>query len=195
MDQLPPSHDAYFHVRIIIGIVVGLSISRLLTGLARFVQHPSGDKIYPVHLGWALFVFLLIIHFWWFEFRLAEVPQWFFEFYLFVIFYACLLFLSSALLFPDKMDEYAGYRDYFMSRRAWFFGLLALIFLVDLADTSLKGGAYFHSFGLEYPLRNLGYAAAFAAAAIIRNPRFHVVFVVAALAYQASWILRLFDTL
>jgi len=34
------AHDQFIHVRIIIGIVTGLSVTRLLTGLARFVQHP-----------------------------------------------------------------------------------------------------------------------------------------------------------
>lgn len=193
----PPvlSHDAYFHVRIIIGMVVGLAISRLLTGLARFVQHPSTRSLYSVHLGWTFFVLLLIVHFWWFEFRLVEQPRWFFELYLFVIFYACLLFLASTLLYPDKMDEYDGYRDYFMSRKAWFFGILALIFLVDLADTALKGGAYFESFGIEYPARNLGYATAFAIAAWTSNPRLHAGLVAIALGYQVVWILRLFDSI
>ncbi|RXF69619.1 hypothetical protein [Hansschlegelia zhihuaiae] len=176
-------------------MVVGLAISRLLTGVARFVQHPSRQAIYPVHLGWVFFVFLTIIHFWWFEFRLVEMPKWIFEVYIFVIFYACLLFLTSTLLFPDQMGEYSGYRDYFMSRRGWFFGLLAAVFLVDIVDTYLKGGEYFRSFGPEYPTRNLVYAAVFVAAAFIRNERFHVALVVVALAYQASWILRLFDSI
>ncbi|MFD1703781.1 hypothetical protein ACFSCV_12290 [Methylopila henanensis] len=195
MEPVVSGHDAYFHVRIIIGMVVGLSISRLLTGLARFVQHPSGKTIYPIHLGWTFFMFLLIIHFWWFEFRLTDLHHWSFELYIFVIFYACLIFLASTLLYPDKMDEYKGYREYFVSRRGWFFSLLALIFLVDIADTALKGGAYFASFGIEYPLRNIGYATAFLVAAMVSNPRFHAGLVIAAIGYQIVWILRLFDSL
>ncbi|MGA0533190.1 hypothetical protein [Hansschlegelia sp. KR7-227] len=195
MDTPPVSHDAFVHVRMINGVVVGLGVGRLLTGLARFVQHPSGKAIYPVHLAWAGFTLLLIVHFWWFEFRLSLEPQWLFQTYLFVIFYACLLFLATTLLFPDKMDDYAGYRDYFMSRRRWFFGLLALIFLVDLVDTGLKGGAYFASFGLEYPIRNLAYAAAFVAAAIVEDARFHAGLVAVALVYEIVWIFRLFDAL
>jgi len=33
--------DTFFHVRILVGIITGLSMSRLLTGLARPVQHPE----------------------------------------------------------------------------------------------------------------------------------------------------------
>ncbi len=195
MPPLPPNHDAFVHVRMIVGVVVGLGVGRLLTGLARFVQHPSRETIYPVHLGWAFFVLLAIVHFWWFEYRLAEAPEWLFQIYLFVIFYACLLFLATTLLFPDKMDEYAGYRDYFMSRRAWFFGLMALIFTVDMVDTWIKGGAYFAGLGPVYPLRNAGYIAAFVVAAFARSPRFHSILAAAALAAQLAWIFWLYDVL
>lgn len=51
------------------------------------------------------------------------------------------------------MDDYDGYRDYFLSRRKWFFGILALTYVADIADTWLKGSAYLASFGWEYPVR------------------------------------------
>ena len=35
-------NDLYLHVRVIIGIVLGMSITRLLSGVARFVQHQIG---------------------------------------------------------------------------------------------------------------------------------------------------------
>jgi hypothetical protein len=44
MDLLS-THDQFFHIRVIVGIVTGLSVTRLLTGLARFVQHrPVHDR-------------------------------------------------------------------------------------------------------------------------------------------------------
>jgi hypothetical protein len=110
------AHDAFFHVRIIIGLVAGLCITRLLTGLARFVQHPARPQIYPVHLGWVVFLLLAVMHFWWFEFGLERVGVWSFELYLFLVGYASLFFFTSTLLFPDKMDEYAGFADYFHAR-------------------------------------------------------------------------------
>ena len=189
------AHDAFFHVRVIIGIVTGLCVTRLLTGMARFVQHPSRQAIYPVHLGWACFVLLAVIHFWWFEFGLSHVTQWTFPLYLFVIVYASLFFFLSTLLFPDRMEEYDGFAGYFHARQAWFYGLLAAIFLFDIADTALKGAAHLHAFGRGYPVV-LGELAAVALAAIrIRDRRFHAGFVVAVLALEAWWILRQFDVL
>ncbi len=63
----------YLHVRVMVGIIVGLIVARLLTGMARFIQHPKLYRIYFVHLGWAFTILLSVIHFWWWEFRLEEV--------------------------------------------------------------------------------------------------------------------------
>ena len=65
-----------------------------------------------------------------------------------------LYYLLCALLFPAKIDDYDGYADYFISRRHWFFGILAVIYAVDFIDTWIKGATYFASLGPEYPIRN-----------------------------------------
>jgi hypothetical protein len=109
-------HDQFFHVRVVIGLVAGLGITRLLSGLARFVQHPSRQQIYPVHLGWVCYILIAVMNFWWFEFGLGHVTEWTFPLYVFVIGYASLYFFISTLLFPDRMDDYAGFADYFHSR-------------------------------------------------------------------------------
>ena len=67
------------------------------------------------------------------------------------------LFLLCTLLFPDDLAEYAGWRDYFQSRRSWFFGIMAVLYVIDFVDTLIKGRRYYHHFGIEYPIRNLAY--------------------------------------
>jgi hypothetical protein len=81
------------------------------------------------------FLLLAIVHFWWFEFGLERIGVWTFEIYLFVICYAALFFFLCALLFPDRMDEYSGFAEYFHSRQKWFYALLGALFLADLGDT------------------------------------------------------------
>ena len=145
--------DLYQHVRVVISIIVGLCITTLLSGFARFVQHPRREQASLLHLGWAVSLLLWIIHFWWWEFRLSLVQQWNFANYFFIILYAVLYFFLCTLLFPADLREYAGYEEYFLSRRRWFFGIFAATFIADVIDTSLKGSAYSHSFGIEYPIR------------------------------------------
>jgi hypothetical protein len=68
MDTPAVHPDVFVHIRIIVGMVLGLSLTRLVTGLTRFVQHPKREQIYPIHFGWVLFMLLSIVYFWWFEF-------------------------------------------------------------------------------------------------------------------------------
>jgi hypothetical protein len=194
----PPTYanpDIYVHVRIVIGIVLGLSISRLLTGLARFIQNPSRDRVYPVHLAWVFFLLISVVHFWWFEFQLYTIRVWTFQMYMFVISYAGLFFLTCTLLFPDHMDEYSGYRGYLMSRRKWFFGLLAVIFLVDVVDSYLKGVEHLQSYGPEYPIRTVVFVGICLVAMTTTNQRFHALYAAAALIYQLSWVMRQFGVM
>jgi hypothetical protein len=194
MDQVL-AHDQFIHVRIIIGIVTGLSVTRLLTGLARFVQHPVRDRIYLVHLAWAFFLLLAIVHFWWFEFGLQRIEIWTFEVYFFVICYAALFFFLCALLFPDRMDEYSGFAEYFHSRQKWFYGLLGALILADLIDTAIKGMDHFSSFGAFYPVRQGVLFALSIAAAFIADRRYHGAFALLAIAAEIYWIVSQFDVL
>ena len=196
MDQAPLSaHDIFPHIRIVMGMVIGLGVTRLLSGVARIIQHPRLYPLYPIHLAWVAMLLLMLVHFWWWEIDLYVVTDWTFGKYVFVVFYAITLFLMCALLFPDSMLDYRGYEEFFYARRAWFFGLLALTYLLDIVDTLLKGRDYFARFDNEYWMRTPVMVALCIAAIAVRDWRYHALFVTGALIYQISWIFRLFDTI
>jgi hypothetical protein len=186
--------DLYLHVRVVISIVVGLCITTLLSGFARFVQHPKREKVSILHLGWAASLLLSIIHFWWWEFRLALVQQWTFAIYFFVVLYAILFYSLCTLLFPSDLKDYSGYEDYFLSRRRWFFGILAATYIADIIDTTLKGPAYLHSFGVEYPIRIVAGLALCLIAVLTQNRRIQLALLTVSLLYQISFIVRLYNT-
>lgn len=185
----------FLHVRVLLGMVVGLGLTHLIRHFARIIDRPVREKVYWVHLVWASSMFLYLLHFWWWEFRLAGAVHWTFMLYLYVALYALLLYLLCAIIFPDSLEGYAGYEDYFYSRRKWFFGLLGLAYVVDLGDTYIKGRDYFASFGPELELRSLGYVVLCLIAIATPNRRFHAFFAVGGLLYQLSWIVRQFETL
>jgi hypothetical protein len=187
----PP--DVWIHVRIIVGMVLGLSLARLVNGMTRFVQHPGRERIDGVHFAWTVFMLSAIVHFWWYEFGLSKITAWTFELYFFVLLYAMLFVAVASLLFPDKMDEYDGFGDYFQSRRRWFYGLLTVVFLVDLIDTAIKGREHFESLGLEYPIRQALLAGGAIVAVLWSNKRYQAVFVAVALIDQVIWIVRRFN--
>jgi hypothetical protein len=194
MNAPQSSPDLYLHVKVVISIIVGLCITTLLNGFARFVQHPKRAKVSILHLGWAASLLLWIIHFWWWEFRLTLVQQWTFAIYFFVILYAVLFYFLCTLLFPSDLLDYSGYEDYFISRRKWFFGFLAATFVADVIDTSLKGSAYLHSFGVEYPIRIAASLVICFMAMFTRNRRIQLVLLTVSVLYQISFILRLYGT-
>jgi hypothetical protein len=189
-----PNPELYSHVKVVISIIVGLCITTLLKGFAQFVQHPRRNKVSILHLGWAASLLLGIIHFWWWEFRLSMIQQWTFAIYFFVILYAILFYFLSKLLFPSDLTDYAGYEDYFLSRRRWFFGFLAATFIADVIDTDLKGSAYLHSFGLEYPIRITASIILCVIAMITKNRRIQLTLLTLYVLYQISFIVRVYAT-
>ena len=190
-----PTAEIFPHVRIVMGMVIGLGVTRLLSGLARIVQHPRQYPLDPVHLSWVASLLLTLIHFWWWEFGLFGIRHWTFEIYFFIVLYAVTLFLLCALLFPDSMEGYTGYEDYFYARRAWFFGLLAATYLFDVIDTLIKGEAHFARFGVEYLIRTPVFVLLCLIAIRTTDRRFHRAFIAFTLIYQISWILRLFSSI
>jgi hypothetical protein len=190
------SHEIFVHIRIIVGMVLGISVARLVTGVTRFLQHPGKEKIYAVHLGWVAFLFLFIIHFWWFEFALSQIRIWTFPLDFLLICYSIVFVMLAAMLFPDQISEYKGFRDYFRQRRKWFYALLLILLLVDVVDTMTKGQSYYHHvYGWAYPVRQSLLVAGAAGALFVDSERYDAVFMAFALLFQIVWILTLFDVL
>jgi hypothetical protein len=184
--------DFFPHVRIVMGMVIGLGITRILIGVAGMVQHPRRDLLSPIHLLWAGSILLELIFFWWWEFELFALTEWSFGAFFFLIAYAVTLFLLAALLFPDKLDEYDGYEDFFIKRRKWFFGVFAATFLLDIVDTLIKGAPFFDNLGLAYLVQvPIGIVLCLIAISTA-DRRYHLALVLVHLAYQAYWITQLF---
>ena len=178
-----------------ISIIMGLSLARLLNGVAGLIQHPKKEHLWWPHLCWVIYMMVSVTAFWWWQFQLSELRVLTFETYIFLIAEAAVLFLLCSLIFPTEISEYQGYGDYFMSRRRWFFGLLATAYVVDVADTWIKGREHLAAQGYEYPVRTVAYVLLCILAARTANARFHAAFAVLSLAYQVSWILRLYDVI
>lgn len=173
-------------------MILGLSLTHLIRGTAKFVQHPQREKIYWVHMLWVFYIFLLLIHFWWWEYKLTTLKDWSFPVYFFVIGYIMLYFVLCALLYPDDVKEYQGYEGYFYSRKKWFYGVLAASFVADIIDTLIKGKEYFLHFGLEYPIRNITHLVLCLVAIRVSNKKYHAFLAVIFIVYELSYILRLF---
>ena len=185
--------ELFPHVRIVMGTVIGLGLTRILLGTAGLVQHPTRARLSLIHLLWAASILFELILFWWWEFDLFQIPDWSFGVFFFLIIYSVTLFLLGALLFPDRVDDYDGYEDFFLRRRHWFFGVLGATFVLDVIDTLIKGQPYFDNLGIWY-LGQVPVGIALCLIAIwTRNRTYHLSLVTLHLAYQGAWAWRLFN--
>jgi hypothetical protein len=186
------SHELFPHVRIVMGMVIGLAMARLLTGIAGLIQHPGRHRVSALHLLWVASILIELVLFWWWEFALSRVDHWSFGVFLFLIAYAVLLYLLSALLFPDNISEYGSYENFFIKRRRWFFALFATTFLFDVIDTLIKGADYLRALNRDYLIQvPIGLSLSVVACAS-KNRNLQIGIVLIHLAYQAYWISRTF---
>lgn len=193
MEQLGTA-ELFPHVRIVMGMVVGLGITRLLMTVAGLIQHPQRLRVSTIHLLWVFSILLELVLFWWWEFALFRLEQWTFAITLFLIGYAVTLFLLAALLSPDNITEYDGYEDFFLKRRRWFFGLFGATFLLDAIDSMIKGDGYWTSYEIDYAIQ-IPFGLLLCAIAIrSADRRVHLAAVLLHLAYQAYLITRFFYT-
>jgi len=146
--------DQFQHVMVLISIIIGLGITNLLLGVSgaieRFTENERPLRICWATVFWLAYLFLLMVLFWWWEFRLLEIlKQWSLWNYFLVTCYAVLLFLQVALLIPRDWDKVDDLNEYFLAKRRWFYSVFALSLIVDLIDSYMKGGlAYIRGTGI-----------------------------------------------
>ena len=185
--------DVFTHIKYIIGITLSFSLAHLLRGTVKYVQHPNRVKPYIIHLLWVLYMYLTLIHFWWWEFKLTTITTWYFFTYFFIVLYITCYYVICSILYPDDINDYKDYKDYFFSRKNWFFSFLAIAFVADFVDTLVKGKEYFSQLGWELPLRDSLHFALCLVAIKVKSPKFHLCLVILFLLYELFFIARLYN--
>lgn len=183
------------YVTVLVSIIVALGIAQILSGVARMIEKPQGQKIYWVHLLWAAWLFLYLIFFWWFEFQLTAVVEWTFYAYAILVFYATVLFLMSAILFPSRSHDGIDFEERFFARRNWFFGLFILSLAINVPDTLLKGTVHFGSLGLGFWSYSLSSLVICLVGLLTTNRKTHAVIAGLSLIFQVGFIGQMFFTI
>lgn len=181
------------YIVVLTGVVIGLALTHLMQGVARLIERPGHVRIWWVHLGWVAYMFVNAVFWWWWEFRLRLITAWSFQLYAFVLGYAFQIYLICAVLFPSDIAPFEGFKDYFMARRRWFFGMLIAWLATDLFDTWAKGAAYFASLGPEYPIAQAGFALICVVGLLSSRERVQAAVLLLTVGYQLSRIVRFYD--
>ena len=137
--------DQFQHVMVLTSIIIGLGITYILVGVGSAIERITGHgarlRLSWAHAVWLLTLFVWMVSFWWWEFRLlALLKSWTLAQYFFIITYAVLLFLLAVLLLPRDCATTDDLDDYFLSKRRWFYPLYLIATFADIVDAWLKGG-------------------------------------------------------
>jgi hypothetical protein len=181
--------DPFTHIKSVIAVVLGLSLAHLIQASLNLVLHPAKKKPYWIHALWVFYVFLMILHFWWWEYNLTGIKVWSFLEYIFVTLYIINFYAIAYVTFPNNIADYEdSYEIYFYSRKKWFFGFLGFSFLLDIVDTLIKGKQYFLHSGLIYDVRVVLHVLLCLLAMRINNRKFHAALVIFFILYEIVYI-------
>ena len=184
-------------VTVLMSIVVGLGVTRILSGLADLVEHRASIALDWVTLIWAVNVLLYDLVYWWVVVNHWRfLTTWSIARFAPLFLYGVLLYFCAALILPSHMAEGLELKARFESIRRPFFLLWLLVLCSDLLDSLMKG--------TEYVLTELGapYLAIVALSAVggvagmrISDRRFHIALAVVFLVTVTVWSIARFGVL
>ena len=114
---------------VMISIIVGLGISEVLTGVARFIRSRDSTQGYWVHSVLVTVIFVALLQQWWEIWGLRDVTEWDFVGVLMMLSGPVGLFLIAHLIFPEPVQG-AELREYYHGRMrpVWWLAAATVVF-------------------------------------------------------------------
>lgn len=128
------------YLSVLLSIVLGLGITRLLSGLARWLEQRKEVRGYGPTLVWAAVLLLLHIQTWWAMFGLRVWPDWSFLQFSIVLAQPIVLYLLASLALPAESSTERDLRANFFHHRPVFFALLIALLVVSLTKDLIRQG-------------------------------------------------------
>jgi hypothetical protein len=122
------------YVTVLVAIILGMGITKVVSGLTSLVQHSERVKIYWPHLVLIILIFILHIQEWWDTYNLLNY-KWRLPVFLFIILYPVNLYVLARIVFPPSfrtkvIDLKEFYYDNF--RRVYLFiAISAVLAIID----------------------------------------------------------------
>ena len=177
---------------VLFSVLLGLSLSRLLVGLARVVVDPE-RRIHWLPLLWTIQLFLFQVTLWWLVFRRADQTSWQFAHYLVMMAYPVLLFFQGVLLYPELGPHEEGTLESFLARRRPFFATSFLLFQLDAYENILAGDWEFDP--VAGAIATLAGGVVFGIAMWTRNRVYHAVLAALMLVILTMSVIELLPTI
>ncbi len=177
------------YLGVLISVVMGLAITHLLIGLSKVIHWRDSVRHYWVHYVWTLNVMVYVVGIWWNMFWWSRLEEWRFYEFLFILLYAVVLFLLASLLYPWSFKEGLDLRKHFLWNRSWFFGILALAWVIDIPETVMKAEGGLRALPGGYVVFVSTLIVLSIAAVFSKSERFHAFFAVFWLVWVLGYLL------
>ena len=125
--------DEFSYLSVLIGLILGLGITKLMEGVGHLVQVRGRIVWYwPLKL-WAVVLLVFHLQAWWAMYELRHITDWTFAGFLIVLIQPILLFLLSALALPDVGEiEKTDLRTSFTEHASFTFRIAMLMVFSSL---------------------------------------------------------------
>jgi hypothetical protein len=173
-------NDAFNYVAVLVSIVVGLTATRVMSGLGEMIQAANRPRIYWVHILWHITLLFQVMLNWWLLYRWRATPEWTFLLFIWITVAPIILYLAAAILIPGELETTGSpdWRDYYYKNRRGFFFAIGSIAPLDIIDTLLKGWRHFLDQGPTYLPFIAFWTIGCAIAAICDNERYHKIWAI-----------------
>lgn len=125
--------DEFSYLSVLIGLILGLGITKLMEGIGHLVQLRQRIVWYwPLNV-WVAALLIFHLQAWWAMYELRHISDWTFTAFLIVLIQPVLLFLLSALALPDVSDiEQIDLRTSFIDHATFTFRIATLMVFSSL---------------------------------------------------------------
>jgi len=180
----------FSYLSVLVSIIIGLGITRILTGVSAMVQ--NWGVVHPdwIHCVWTVNILLFFVITWWITLRWYPRPRYSFGIFLFILIYPLLLFLQGDVLYPVTIGPGFDFAEHFERNRHWFFSVGALVMVVEFFDTVLKGKKNFTELGRPYLVVVTVLFSGYVAGVFVGKRWFHGAYALVFLAVTLWWMRR-----
>lgn len=126
----PVQVASYQHLVVVMSIVLGLSVTQLLKGLAQIYRTHNRIRPYWLHTAWAVFLVVFSLMLWWLFWSYRSIEDWSFVRFVLYLSPMILFYFLTSIVISDPSDPVTSYKEYFFATRVGFFGTFAAVVLL-----------------------------------------------------------------
>jgi hypothetical protein len=125
--------DAFSYLSVLLSIILGLAITQVLQGYRSILLAKGRVRLSAPVLIWSGLVLLFATQSWWASFGLRERTDWDFLSFSIILLQMGLLYMLSALIFPEiAIDAEVNLAEHFDRHRRAFFGFLIGVLVASI---------------------------------------------------------------